>query len=241
MTTTVLEIRLDNRIDAELEPGVGRASPARRRDTTRGPGEPFGNDVVPVFSTSTSSANVPSRNEALIALVDGELYKRSRAVVPLPARARRGARRRTGRRSPGRERARRRDAGRTSRLPGRARHGRRPDGGGLRRPRSSGTELQDDYDATVLAAGATGLSVLLHRVAPRLAPRGPGRRPGDEAHARPRGRSRRPTSAAGSRSRGATRSRSRPRPSTRCSTGSSARSRSNGGSSTMPGTSSGRR
>jgi two-component system OmpR family sensor kinase len=157
VTYTVLDIRLENRIDADLEQ---EAAELRRLADGRDPrtGRPFGTDVERIFDVYFDR-NVPSKNEALIAIVGGEVYQRSRPVVPYrldedaevvaqwaslsdPARDHLDT-----------------PAGRVEyyalpvTLNGEV--------GGVFVAAAFRDRLQADYDATVLAAGATGLGVLL--------------------------------------------------------------------------------
>jgi signal transduction histidine kinase len=157
VTYTVLDVRLENRIDADLEQ---EAAELRRLAGGRDPrtGLPFGSDVTRIFDVYFER-NVPSRNEALIAIVGGETYLRSRPVVPYRldrdaaliaqwASLRRPER--SGVDTP---------AGRVDYLAVPVTVGGQAEGvfvAALFRDR-----LQADYDATVLAAGATGLGVLL--------------------------------------------------------------------------------
>src|SRR5688572_14051140 len=78
VTYTVLDIRLENRVDADLSQ---EAAELRRLASGRDPrtGEPFGTGVERIFEVYFQR-NVPSRNEAMIALVGGETYLRSRPV-----------------------------------------------------------------------------------------------------------------------------------------------------------------
>jgi two-component system, OmpR family, sensor kinase len=80
VTYTVLEIRLSNRIDAEL---TQEADELRRLAAGRDPrtGQPFGTNVKRIFDVYFQR-NVPSRNEALLTILGGEPYLRSRPVVP---------------------------------------------------------------------------------------------------------------------------------------------------------------
>jgi signal transduction histidine kinase len=157
VTYTVLAVRLDQRIDADL---TQEANELRRLASGTNPatGEPFGTDVKPLFDLYFER-NVPSKNEALIALVDGEPYVRSRQVVPYRLDrdpelvARWGALR-----DPEREQV-DTPAGRVDyyALPLNIRG--RTEGvfvAAMFRDR-----LQSDYDEAVLAAGATGVGVLL--------------------------------------------------------------------------------
>ena len=157
VTSTVLDIRLANRIDAELS-----QESAELNRLTEGvdpwTGEPFGGDVERIFDVYFDR-NVPSRNEALLAFVDGKLYSRSRAVAPYRLEddpelvARWGALTEPERRSADTP------AGRVEYYAVPVTKGGETEGvfvAALFRDR-----LADDYDATVLAAGATGLAVLL--------------------------------------------------------------------------------
>jgi signal transduction histidine kinase len=157
VTTTVLEIRLDNRIDAELNQEsaeLGRLVKGRDPRT----GEPFGNDVRRIFDVYFDR-NVPSRNEALLAFVGGKLYTRSRLAAPYPL----GRDEELVARWAALTELERADAETPA---GRVEYQAVP----VRvRGRTEGVfvaavfrdRLQDDYDATVLAAGTTGLAVLL--------------------------------------------------------------------------------
>jgi two-component system, OmpR family, sensor kinase len=80
VTRTVVVLRLDQRIDAEL---TQEAAELRRLASGNDPetGRPFGSRVRRIFDVYFER-NVPSRNEALIAFVDGRPYRRSRQVVP---------------------------------------------------------------------------------------------------------------------------------------------------------------
>jgi signal transduction histidine kinase len=158
VTTTVLEIRLGNRIDAELSQ---ESAELRRLVAGNDPqtGQPFAGDVERIFDVYFDR-NVPSRNEALMAFVDGRLYTRSRpAVVPyrLETDAELVAH------WAGLTEAERADAATPA---GRVEYYAVPV---TYRGETEGVfvaalfrdRLADDYDATVLAAGATGLGVLL--------------------------------------------------------------------------------
>jgi signal transduction histidine kinase len=157
VTSTVLDIRLDNRIDAEL---TQEAAELRRLIDGRDPrtGEPFGDDVRRIFDVYLER-NVPSRNEALIALVGGEPYVRSRPVVPyhLETDAELVAH------WAGLSEVERGDAdtpaGHVEYLATPVTVAGRTEGVFI--AAAFRDRLQDDYDATVLAAGATGLGVLL--------------------------------------------------------------------------------
>jgi signal transduction histidine kinase len=157
VTYTVLDIRLENRIDGDLGQEVAEL---RRLADGRDPrtGRRFGTDVERIFDVYFER-NVPSRNEALIAIIGGKPYERSRPVVPYrldqddevvahwasltgPERAHVDT-----------------PAGRVEYLAlpvtvnGRV--------GGVFVAAFFRDRLQADYNATVLAAGATGIGVLL--------------------------------------------------------------------------------
>ena len=157
VTYSVLDIRLENRIDADLEQEAAELERlARGRDPRTG--EPFGTNVERIFDVYFQR-NVPSRNEALIAIVGDETYARSRQVVPYqldgdPELVARWA---------------------SLSQPERA-HVDTPAGqveyyavpvtvngdvGGVFVAAFFRDRLQADYNATVVAAGATGLGVLL--------------------------------------------------------------------------------
>jgi signal transduction histidine kinase len=157
VTYTVLDIRLANRIDAELNQ---EAAELRRLADGRDPrtGRPFGTNVKRVFEVFFQR-NVPSRNEALIAIVGGSPFARSRPVVPYRLDrdrdlvARWAALTRPERANTDTP------AGRVDYLAMPITVGGRTDGvfvAAIFRDR-----LQADYNATVLAAGATGFGVLL--------------------------------------------------------------------------------
>jgi len=80
VTYEVLLIRLDQRIDAEL---TQEAAELRRLATGNDPetGRPFGTDVRRIFEVYLER-NVPSRQEALVTIVGGRPFLRSRQVVP---------------------------------------------------------------------------------------------------------------------------------------------------------------
>jgi signal transduction histidine kinase len=157
VTYTVLEVRLENRIDADLNQ---EAAELRRLAGGRDPrtGDPFARDVRRIFDVYFQR-NVPSRNEAMIALVDGEMYLRSRPVVPYRLHHDRALvqhwasltrQERGGADTP---------AGRVDYLAVPVSVGGEPEGvfvAAFFRDR-----LQADYDATVVAAGAVGVAVLL--------------------------------------------------------------------------------
>jgi signal transduction histidine kinase len=75
-----LERRLDRRVDESL---VQEASELRQLARGNDPrtGERFGGNVERIFEAYVA-ANVPSRNEAFLTFVDGELFLRSAPVVP---------------------------------------------------------------------------------------------------------------------------------------------------------------
>jgi two-component system, OmpR family, sensor kinase len=157
VTTTVLELRLGNRIDAELSQ---EAAELRRLVEGNDPrtGQPFGNDVERIFQVYFAR-NVPSRNEALLAFTNGKLFRRSAPVVPYRLHrdpelvARWSGLRDVSRGAVGTP------AGRVEYLAVPVTVRGTPEGvfvAAIFRDR-----LQDDYDATVLAAGAVGLGVLL--------------------------------------------------------------------------------
>jgi two-component system, OmpR family, sensor kinase len=80
VTRTVLLVRLDQRIDAEL---TQESAELRRLATGNDPetGEPFRSNVRRIFEVYLER-NVPARNEALITFVDRRPFLRSRQVVP---------------------------------------------------------------------------------------------------------------------------------------------------------------
>jgi two-component system OmpR family sensor kinase len=80
VTRTVLLVRLDQRIDAEL---TQESAELRRLATGNDPetGEPFRSNVRRIFEVFFER-NVPARNEALITFVEGRPFLRSRQVVP---------------------------------------------------------------------------------------------------------------------------------------------------------------
>jgi signal transduction histidine kinase len=79
-TQAVLDIRLDQRIDAEL---AQEAAELRRLAGGNDPrtGRPFGPRVTRIFEVYLAR-NVPARDEALITFVGGEPFLRSRTVLP---------------------------------------------------------------------------------------------------------------------------------------------------------------
>jgi signal transduction histidine kinase len=79
VTYEVLQIRLDQRIDADLRQ---EAAELRRLASGRDPrtGAPFGSDVRRIFDVFLQR-NVPSANEALLTFVEGAPYRRSRQVT----------------------------------------------------------------------------------------------------------------------------------------------------------------
>jgi signal transduction histidine kinase len=80
VTRTVLHVRLDQRIDDEL---TQEAAELRRLANGTDPetGRPFGPSVRRIFAVFLER-NVPARYEALITFAEGELYLRSRRVLP---------------------------------------------------------------------------------------------------------------------------------------------------------------
>lgn len=81
VTRQILLNRLDVRIDRQLvqESSELRALASAGRDPDTG--RPFGNDVAGIFSDFLQN-NVPSENEVMITIVNGQPYLRSRQVVP---------------------------------------------------------------------------------------------------------------------------------------------------------------
>jgi len=169
VTYEVLLIRLDQRIDAELQQ---EAAELRRLATGSDPatGEPFGPRVRRVFDVFLQR-NIPSPNEALITFVAGRPYKRSAPVVPyrLDQDAELVARwsslaqpQRGSAATPG---GRIEYLGVPLRFEGEAR--------GVFVAAIFRDRLREDADSAVLAAGAVGLAVLLlgSLVAWRLADR----------------------------------------------------------------------
>jgi two-component system, OmpR family, sensor kinase len=157
VTYTVLEIRLANRIDAELEQ---EAAELNRLADGRDPrtGQPFRGDVKRIFEVYFQR-NVPSKNEALLTIVDGKPFVRSRPVVPYrlhrdPELVAHWAGLTLSERSHTET-----PAGRVEYLAVPVNVAGRTEGvfvAALFRDR-----LQSDYDATVLAAGATGIGILI--------------------------------------------------------------------------------
>jgi signal transduction histidine kinase len=80
VTAALLDIRVDQRVDAEL---VQEAAELRRLAGGNDPetGRPFGQRVRRIFEVYLQR-NVPSKNEALITFVEGQPFRRSRAVLP---------------------------------------------------------------------------------------------------------------------------------------------------------------
>jgi signal transduction histidine kinase len=157
VTYTVLDIRLENRIDADLNQ---EAAELRRLSDGRDPrtGEPFGTDVMGIFDVYFQR-NVPSRNEALIALVGGETYRRSRPVVPYRLHQDRELVERWASLTREERSAADTPAGRVEYLAVPVKVDGRVEGvfvAAFFRDR-----LQSDYNATVIAAGMTGIGVLL--------------------------------------------------------------------------------
>jgi len=157
VTAVVLDIRVDQRVDAEL---VQEAAELRRlaRGNDPATGRPFGRRVRRIFDVYLER-NVPSKNEAMITFVDGEPFLRSRAVLPYRLDqdpdliARWGGLRQT-------------DRGRVETPAGRVEYLAVPLQAG---ERSAGVfvaaifrdRADDDVHGAVLAAGAVGLAVLL--------------------------------------------------------------------------------
>lgn len=81
VTREVLLNRLDRRIDQQLvqEAEELRALVSAGRDPETG--QPFGTDVARIFAVFLQN-NVPSANEAMITLINGRPYLRSRLVLP---------------------------------------------------------------------------------------------------------------------------------------------------------------
>ncbi len=77
----VLLAGIDDRIDAELVQESRELQRLAQRGIDPDTGEPFGERVRRIFDTFLER-NVPARNEALLAFVDGEPYARSRNVLP---------------------------------------------------------------------------------------------------------------------------------------------------------------
>lgn len=75
-----LVIRLDQRIDAELEQEAAELS-SLTKGVDPETGEPFGDNAKRIFRNYLQR-NVPSRNEALITFVGGKPFLRDRQVVP---------------------------------------------------------------------------------------------------------------------------------------------------------------
>jgi two-component system OmpR family sensor kinase len=80
VTAAVLDLRVDQRVDAEL---VQEAAELRRLAEGNDPasGRPFGPRARRIFEVYLER-NVPAKNEALITFVDGRVFRRSRAVLP---------------------------------------------------------------------------------------------------------------------------------------------------------------
>ena len=157
VTYSVLAIRLDQRIDADLQQEVAEL---RRLASGNNPetGEPFGRDVKSIFDVYFQR-NVPSKNEALIAVVNGKPYLRSRPVVPYRLDRDRELVARWGAlRAPERDQV-ETPAGRVDyravpvTVEGRTE--------GVFVAAAFRDRLRSDYDATVLTAGTTGVGVLL--------------------------------------------------------------------------------
>jgi signal transduction histidine kinase len=158
VTYTVLDVRLENRIDADLEQ---EAAELRRLADGRDPrtGRRFGTDVKRIFDVYFDR-NVPSKNEALIAIVGREVYQRSRPVVPYRLDQDEDVVAQWSSLRDGSERD------HLDTPAGRVEYYALPvtlngEVGGVFVAAAFRDRLQADYDATVLAAGATGLGVLL--------------------------------------------------------------------------------
>ena len=157
VTYAVLDIRLENRIHADLEQEVAEL---RRLADGRDPrtGAPFGTDVERIFEVYFNR-NVPSKNEAVVAFLRGKVFQRSRPVVPYrldqdPEVVARWAA------------LTRAENGEVSTPAGDVEYVAYPVTAngrveGVFVAAAFRDRLQADYDATVLAAGATGISVLL--------------------------------------------------------------------------------
>jgi len=77
----ILLNRLDLRIDRELVQESQELRALARSGRDPDTGRPFGNDVARMFAVFLQN-NVPAPNEAMITLVNGEPYLRSRQVLP---------------------------------------------------------------------------------------------------------------------------------------------------------------
>jgi two-component system, OmpR family, sensor kinase len=156
VTTTVLGLRLDSRIGAELSQEVRELRRLAQGNDPR-TGQSFLNErrIFDVYF----DRNVPSRNEAFIAFVGGKVYDRSAPVVPYRLDldpelvARWGSIDQVAR-------------GDVETPAGTVEYLAVPltVGGEARAVFVAATfrdRLQDDYDATLLAAGAVGIGVLL--------------------------------------------------------------------------------
>jgi len=82
---TVLLNRLDERINSALEQEVAELHRLATRGVDPNTGEPFAGDVRRIFRTFLSR-NIPSPNETMLALVDGEPFLTSFQPEPLPYR-----------------------------------------------------------------------------------------------------------------------------------------------------------
>jgi len=82
---TVLINRLDERINSELEQEVAELKRLATRGVDPNTGEPFQGDVRRIFRTFLSR-NIPSANETMLALVDGEPFLTSIQSEPVPYR-----------------------------------------------------------------------------------------------------------------------------------------------------------
>ena len=157
VTAAVLDIQVDRRVDSEL---VQEAAELRRLAGGNDPatGRPFGPRVRRILSVYLQR-NVPSKNEALITFVGGQVFRRSRAVLPYRLDrdpelvARWGSLART-------------DRGRVETPAGRVEYLAVPlhvggQSAGVFVAAIFRDRADDDVHAAVLAAGAVGLAVLL--------------------------------------------------------------------------------
>jgi len=80
---TVLLNRLDERINSELEQEVAELQKLAIQGVDPRTSEPFEGDVKRIFSTFLSR-NIPSANETMLALVNGEPFRRSIQPEPIP-------------------------------------------------------------------------------------------------------------------------------------------------------------
>ncbi|MGH2699290.1 MAG: sensor histidine kinase, partial [Actinomycetota bacterium] len=82
---TILVNRMDERINSELEQEVAELQRLATRGLDPRTSEPFEGDVRRIFNTFLSR-NIPSVNETMLTLIDGEPYRRSIQPEPLPYR-----------------------------------------------------------------------------------------------------------------------------------------------------------